>query len=155
MTAASVDNLKFLRQGTSDLAFTMADTAQDAMLARDAFAGFGTVPARTLAVLYSSYVHLVTLEGSGIERVADLRGRTASTGSPGSGTAILAGRLLEAAGLSPGALRTQSLGVAQSVDALKDGKIDAFFWSGGVPTSSVLDLVHTPGIKLVLGQQFI
>ena len=61
VTAASVDNLKFLKQGTSDLAFTMADTAQDAVLAREGFKEFGAVPVRTLAVLYSSYAHLVTL----------------------------------------------------------------------------------------------
>src|SRR5688500_15748794 len=75
VTAASVDNLKFLKQGNSDLAFTMADTAQDAMLGRDAFADFGAVPARSLAVLYSSYVHLVTRDDTGIATVADLRGR--------------------------------------------------------------------------------
>ena len=148
VTAASVDNLKFIKQGTSDLAFTMADTAQDAMLGREGFADFGTVPARTLAVLYSSYVHLVTRQGSGITRVADLQGRTVSMGSPGSGTAVLAQRILDAAGLAAGRdLRTQSLGVAQSVDALKDGKVDAFFWNGGLPTAAVLDLVNSPGIE--------
>jgi uncharacterized protein len=147
VTAASVDNLKFLKQGNSDLAFTMADTAQDAAQGKDAFADFGTVPARTLAVLYSSYVHLVTHTGSGITRVADLRGRTVSIGSPGSGTAILAARILEAAGLNPQRdLRTQALGVAQSADALKDGKVDAFFWNGGLPTAAVVELVNTPGI---------
>jgi TRAP transporter TAXI family solute receptor len=145
VTAASVDNLKFLKQGASDLAFTMADTAQDASLGRDAFTDFGKVPARTLAMLYSSYVHLVTLEGSRINRVADLRGRIVSTGAAGSGTTILANRILEATGLNPERdLRTQSLGVAPSVDALKDGKIDAFFWNGGLPTAAVLDLVNTP-----------
>ena len=148
VTAASVDNLKFLQQGTSDIAFTMADTAQDAVLGQDAFADFGTVPARNLAVLYSSYVHLVTREGSGIARVADLRGRTVSTGAAGSGTAILAARILDAAGLDPERdLRTQSLGASQSVDALKDGKVEAFFWNGGLPTAAILDLVNTPGIR--------
>lgn len=148
VTAASVDNLKFLKQGTSDLAFTMADTAQDAARGEDAFADFGTVPARTLAVLYSSYVHLVTHARSGINRVADLRGRTISIGSPGSGTAILAGRILAAAGIDQQRdLRTQSLGVAQSADALKDGKIDAFFWNGGLPTAAIVELVNSPGIE--------
>jgi uncharacterized protein len=147
VTAASVDNLKFLKQGTSDIAFTMADTAQDAALARDEFAAFGAVPARSLAVLYSSYVHLVTRADTGIRTVADLRGRVVSTGAAGSGTAILALRILDAAGLTPVRdLRTQSLGAAQSVDALKDGKIDAFFWNGGLPTAAVLDLTHSPGI---------
>ena len=148
VTAASVDNLKFLKQGTSDIAFTMGDTARDAMLARDAFASFGAVPARTLAVLYSSYVHVVTTQASGIRRVADLRGRTVSTGSAGSGTTVLAARILEAAGLDPRRdIRAQALGVAQSVDALKDGKIDAFFWNGGLPTGAVLDLVNSPNMR--------
>ena len=146
VTAASVDNLKFLKQGTSDIAFTMADTAQDAVRGQDVFTEFGSVPARTLAVLYASYVHLVTRKGSGIERVMDLRGRVVSTGAAGSGTAVLAQRILEAGGLSQRDVRTQSLGAAQSVDALKDGKIDAFFWNGGLPTAAVLDLVHSPGI---------
>ena len=148
VTAASVDNLKFLKQGTSDLAFTMADTAQDAALARDAFADFGQVPARTLAVLYSSYVHLVARDGLGIDAVTDLRGRTISVGAAGSGTTVLALRILQAAGIDPQRdVRTQSLGVAQSVDALKDGKIVAFFWNGGLPTAAVQDLVNTPGIR--------
>src|SRR5688500_10300934 len=134
VTAASVDNLKFLKQGTSDLAFTMADTAQDAVAGRDAFSDFGAVPARTLAALYSSYVHLVTRDDTGSAAVAGLRGRAVSIGAAGSGTTVLALRILEAAGLNPQrALRSQSLGAAQSVDALKDGKIDAFFWNGGLP----------------------
>ena len=147
VTAASVDNLKFIKQGTSDIAFTMADTAQDALLGKEGFEGIGAVPVRTLAVLYSSYVHLVTLEGSGISRVQDLQGKTISTGAAGSGTTVLANRILQAAGLDPRTdIRSRSLGVAQSVDALKDGKIDAFFWNAGLPTASILDLVNTPGI---------
>ncbi|HLG54948.1 MAG TPA: TAXI family TRAP transporter solute-binding subunit [Vicinamibacterales bacterium] len=148
VTAASIDNLKFIKQGTSDLAFTMSDTAQDAVLAHDVFAEFGAVPLRTLAVLYSSYTHLVTREDSGITDLTHLKGRVVSMGAAGSGTATLGFRMLEAAGLDPKRdIRAQSLGVAQSVDALKDGKIDAFFWNGGLPTASVLDLVNTPGIK--------
>ena len=148
VTAASVDNLKFLEQGTSDLAFTMADMAQDAVMARDVFADFGAVPVRTLAVLYSSYSHLVAGADAGISAITDLRGRVVSTGAAGSGTTVIAHRMLQAAGLDPARdIREQSLGVAQSVDALKDGKIDAFFWNGGLPTASILDLVNTPGVK--------
>jgi TRAP transporter TAXI family solute receptor len=148
VTAASIDNLKFIKQGTSDLAFTMSDAAQDAVLARDEFKDFGAIPLRTLAVLYSSYTHLVTLEDSGITDVAGVKGHVISMGAAGSGTATLGYRILEAAGLNTRSdIRTQSLGVAQSVDALKDGKIDAFFWNGGLPTAAVLDLVNTPRIR--------
>jgi TRAP transporter TAXI family solute receptor len=148
VTAASVDNLKFLKQGTSDLAFTMADMAQDAVKGSDVFSDFGTVPVRTLAVLYSSYSHLVARADAGISGIADLRGRVVSTGAAGSGTTVIARRMLQAAGLDPARdIREQSLGVAQSVDAIKDGKIDAFFFNGGLPTASILDLVNTPGVK--------
>ncbi len=147
VTAASVDNLKFLRQGTSDLAFTMADIAAEATAGRDAFAEFGAVPARVIAVLYPSYTHLVTSADTGITSVAGLRGRVVSTGSPGAGTTVMAERILAAAGLDAGRdIRAHNLGVQQSVDALKDGKLDAFFWNGGLPTAAILDLVNTQGI---------
>jgi TRAP transporter TAXI family solute receptor len=147
VTAASVDNLKFLRDGRSDLAFTMADTVEDAAHGQGPFADVGAVPARALAVLYPNYLHLVALAGSGIASVSDLKGRTVSTGAPGSGTEVVAFRVLEAMGLNPKAdLTTQALGASQSVDALKDGKLHAFFFTGGLPTAAILDLTHTAGI---------
>ena len=150
-TAASVDNLKFLRDGRSDLAFSMADTVEDAALAKGPFKDFGTVPSRTLAVLYSNYLHLATLASTGISKVGDLKGRVVSTGAPGSGTEIVAFRTLEAFGLDPKKdLTTQPLGATQSVDALKDGKVHAFFFTGGLPTAAVLDLTHSPGITAKL-----
>lgn len=150
VTSASVDNLKLIRDGKADVAFALADTVADAVAGRGAFAG-APVPAASLAVLYSNYTQVVTLAGSRLAAIADLRGRTVSTGSPGSGTEIIAFRVLRAAGLDPDAdVTRQGLGVSESADALKDGKIDAFFWSGGLPTGAVLDLSHTSGISIRL-----
>jgi TRAP transporter TAXI family solute receptor len=147
VTAASVDNLKLIQLGKVDIAFTLADTLADAVGGRGAFEKSGAVAAQTLAVLYPNYTHLVTIEGNGIGRVADLRGKVVSTGSPGSGTEVIALRVLRAAGLDADRdIRRQALSVNASVDALKDDKIDAFFWSGGLPTASVLDLSSTSGI---------
>ncbi len=148
VTAASVDNLKLIRDRKSDIAFSLADTLDDAVAGRGVFARKGPVPARVLAVLYDNYTHLVATGSSGVARVADLDGRHVSMGAAGSGTELVAARMLRAAGLDPDRdLTPVSLGVSQSVDALKDGKIDAFFWSGGVPTASVLDLASTPGLS--------
>jgi len=150
VTSASVDNLKLIRDAKADIAFALADTVADAVSGRGAFAG-APVPVVTLAVLYSNYTHLVTLASSGIGAVADLRGKTVSTGSPGSGTEVLAFRVLRAAGLDPDKdLTHQGLGASESADALKDGKIAAFFWSGGLPTAAVQDLSHTPGTSIRL-----
>ncbi|HVL67059.1 MAG TPA: TAXI family TRAP transporter solute-binding subunit [Vicinamibacterales bacterium] len=150
VTAASVDNLKLIRDGKADVAFTLADTLADAVQGRGAFAG-SPVPAAALAVLYSNYTHLIALERGGITAVADLRGRTVSTGSAGSGTEVIALRILAAAGLDPAKdVRRQALGASESADALKDGKIEAFFWSGGLPTAAVQDLAHSSGIRIRL-----
>jgi len=151
VTAASVDNLKLIQLGKVDIAFSLADTLDEAVQGRGPFEQSGRVSARTLAVLYPNYTHLVTVEGNNIERIADLRGKVVSTGSPGSGTEVIALRVLRAAGLDPDRdLRRQALSVNASADALKDDKIDAFFWSGGLPTASVLDLASTVGITAKL-----
>ena len=147
VTAASVDNLKLIQQRKVDIAFTLADTLDDAVAGRGPFQRTGPVKVRALAVLYPNYTHLATVAGNGIDSVADLRGHVVSTGSPGSGTEVIAFRVLRAAGLDPDRdIRRQALSVNASVDALKDGKIDAFFWSGGLPTASILDLASSVGI---------
>lgn len=150
VTAASVDNLKLIGSSRADIAFTLADTLADAVAGRGAFEG-RPVAAASLAVLYSNYTHIVTLAQSGIRAVPDLRGRTISSGSAGSGTEVIAFRVLRAAGLDPDRdVRRQALGVSESADALKDGKIDAFFWSGGLPTAAVQDLAHSPNVSIRL-----
>jgi len=150
VTAASVDNLKLIQLGKADIAFVLTDTLDDAIHGRGPFAKM-PVKARTLAVLYPNYTQVATVEGKGINRLTDLRGRVVSTGSPGSGTEVIAFRVLRAAGIDPDKdIRRQGLTVNASVDALKDGKIDAFFWSGGLPTASLLDLASTIGITAKL-----
>ena len=148
VTSASADNLKLIRDGKADIAFVLADTLADAVNGRGAFTG-APVPAASLAVLYSNYTHLITLASSRIDSVSALRGKRVSTGSPGSGTELITFRVLRAAGLNPDAdITRQGLGATESADALKDGKIDAFFWSGGLPTAAVQDLSHSPGVSI-------
>ncbi len=150
VTGASVDNLKLLQLGRVDLAFTLADTLAEAVQGTGPFQETGAVgSARTLAVLYTNYTHVVARAGSGINRVADLKGRVVSVGSPGSGTELVADRVLGAAGLDPRRdITRHALGVTESVGALKDGKLDAFFWSGGAPTPALQDLAATPGMSV-------
>ncbi len=149
VTSASVDNLKFLRDGKADIAFTLADTLKDAAEGKGAFAG-RPVDLRALAVLYTNFTHVVTKKGSGITKLIDLKGKVVSMGSAGSGTETIADRTLAAAGLDPGKdIRRENLSAQASADALKDGKIDAFFWSGGLPTAAVLDLAISAPITLL------
>jgi TRAP transporter TAXI family solute receptor len=122
------------------------DAAWDAYNGRDKFEG-GKLPVRTLAVLYPNRMHAVTVKASGITAMQDLKGRRVSVGSPGSATEIMALRVLETYGLAD-AVKRERLSVAESVNAMKDGKIDAFFWAGGLPTAAVTDLAATPGVTI-------
>jgi len=150
VTGGSVDNLKLIGSGQAEIAFTMVDATLDAFRGEDKFKG-NKVDARALAVLYPNRMHVVTVEGRGVEKIGDLKGKRVSTGSPGSATEVMAFRVIEAAGLDKDKdMRRERLGVAESVNAVKDGKIDAFFWVGGLPTAAVTDLGATPGLKLKL-----
>jgi TRAP transporter TAXI family solute receptor len=148
VTGASVDNMRLIGAGRQDFGFTMADTALDASKGVDRFRG-QPVPARTLMVLYPNRMHVVTVEGTGIKKFSDLKGKRVSVGSPGSGTEVTALRLLEANNMIS-EVKRERLSVAESVNALKDRKIDAFFWVGGLPTAAVTDLAATPGTKIVM-----
>lgn len=143
VTTASVDNCLLVGIGKADLALVMADTGLDAFQGKAKFKE--RIPLRTLAVLYPNNMHIVTVEGKGIEKVADLKGKRVSTGAPGSGTEVKALRILEAYGLNPEKdMKRDKLGASESAGALKDRKIDAYFWDGGLPTASVTDLGATP-----------
>jgi uncharacterized protein len=150
VTGGSVDNLKLIGSGQSEIGFSMADAAQDAMKGEDKFKG-NKVPLQTLMVLYPNRMHVVTVEGTGVDKMSDLKGKRVSTGSPGGATEVMAFRVIEAAGLDRDKdMKRERLGVAESVNALKDRKIDAFFWVGGIPTAAVTDLAATPGLKMKL-----
>jgi uncharacterized protein len=150
VTSASVDNCLLLNKGKVDLGLAVADIAWDAYEGKGK--GFREkVPIRTLAAVYPIFVHLVTLENRGIEKVTDLKGKTVSTGAPGGWTEFTAMRILESVRLSADKDVTRSrLGVSESNAALKEKKIDAYFWGGGIPTASVTDLAVIPGMKMKL-----
>jgi len=148
VTGGSVDNLKLIGSGKPYIAFTMADASLDAQKGEDKFKG-NRVPQKTLAILYPNRMHVVSVEGRGVTKMADLKGKRVSTGSPGSATEVMAFRIIEAAGLDKDHdMKRERLGVAESVNAIKDGKIDAFFWVGGLPTASITDLANTPNTKI-------
>ena len=148
VTGGSVDNLKLIGTGKPYIGFTMADAGLDAYKGEDKFKG-NKIPLRTLMVLYPNRMHLVSTEGRGVNKLSDLKGKHISTGSPGSATEVMAFRILEAAGIDKDKdVKRERLGVAESVNAMKDNKIDAFFWVGGLPTAAVTDLANTPGTKI-------
>jgi hypothetical protein len=133
-TGASVENLQRVVRRDCDIAFTLADSAADAVTAGQ--------PIAALARLYPNFTQVLVRRSAGVQRIADLRGKRVSTGSPNSGTEVIARRLLEAAGLDPDRdVHGQALSLPESVQGMKDGVIDALVWSGGLSTPGILDLL--------------
>jgi TRAP transporter TAXI family solute receptor len=139
-TGASVQNIQLLAAGKQDIAFSLLDTAADAVNGKEAFEG-RPQPVEALTALYPNFTQVVVREGSGIDSLADMKGKRVSTGSPQSGTEVIAHRLLRGAGLDPeNDVKRQRLALDKTVESMKDGSIDALFWSGGLPTPGIKDL---------------
>jgi uncharacterized protein len=146
-TAGSVANLEFIHTGKADIALSMADASWDAYKGLEKFKG-KPVDVKALMVLYPNRMHVVSMEGLGINKIADLKGRRVSTGAPRSATELMAARVLEAAGVKN--IQRERLTPQESANALKDRKIDAFFWVGGIPTASITDFAASPGVRIKL-----
>jgi TRAP transporter TAXI family solute receptor len=140
-TGASVQNIQQLVAGTYQVAFSLADTAADAVLGNAGFDG-KKQPVQALSRLYPNYTQVIVRTGADIDTIADMRGKRVSTGSPKSGTEVIAQRILQAAGLNPDSdISAQRLDLTKTVDGMKDGSIDAMFFSGGLPTPGITDLL--------------
>jgi len=148
VTGASVENMGLIHRQDSDLAIALADTVHQAYHGGERFNG-NKLDVLALASLYPNAVQIVTLADSGVTSLADLKGRRVSVGAPGSGTEVNAKALLESNGMSFEDFDVRSLNFNESADALRDGDIDAGFWSVGPPTSSIVSLANTRDIALV------
>src|SRR6056297_2790692 len=149
VTGASVENMGLVATGDADLAIGLADTVQQAHTGTDRFEGQQLEMIHGVASLYANMVQIVTLEGSGIEGLEDLRGKRVSVGAPGSGTEVNAEAVLSANGITYDDIDEQRLNFNETADALANGDIDAGFWSVGAPTSSILNLATTNDIRMI------
>ncbi|MFM1788324.1 MAG: hypothetical protein RLZZ166_791 [Pseudomonadota bacterium] len=144
VTGGSVANLQLIGTGKPYIGFSMVDAVKDAQNGEGKFKD-NKVELRTLLILYPNRMHVVTTSATGIKTLKDLNGKRVSVGDIGSATEVMSSRLFEAAGVN---VQRERLSVAESVNAIKDRKIDAFTWVGGLPTAAVTDLANTPGVTI-------
>lgn len=147
-TDGSVANIDRLAGGSAAVGFSLADTAEAAFSGTDPFDR--PLPVCALARLYDSYVQVVVRADSGVTRFEQLRGRRIAIGSPESGSALVARRLLAAAGLTPGRdVHTVNAGLAEATADLESRRIDSMIWLGGLPTAAVAELADRVPLTLV------
>lgn len=145
-TAGSVENVGMLASGGADVVFSQVDAAAGQLTGITAD---DPAAPRALARIYDDVVHVVVAAASPITTVKELRGARVAVGAADSGVSLVAERLLDAAGLVPADLRGEQLGLDDSVAAMEAGRIDAFFWSGGLPTPAVGELAQRVPIRLL------
>jgi TRAP transporter TAXI family solute receptor len=149
-TQGSVQNLEELMLGRFDSAFSQADVAYWAYRGEAVYQGKKPFDAlRLIATLYPETVHLVVRRDAGIAVVGDLKGKRASLGEAGSGTLVHSRIVLEAHGLASEDLDSVYLRIGESADALRQGKLDAFIFTGGVPVGAIAALAGATEIALV------
>jgi TRAP transporter TAXI family solute receptor len=146
VTPGAVDNVKMLQNDSIDFAFTKSDVAAEGIKGVGTFAATGKVPVRVIAVLYPDIAHVVVVPG--INKLEDMKGKRISTSAPGSGHEMVAGKLLEAAGVDPlKDFKRERVSLSESANAFKDRKIDGFFFATGLPAASMLDINATAGLN--------
>ncbi len=146
---ASVANAQLLGRGEIESAFVAADILDAASRGVGQFDGSPLENLRAIGALYPETVQLVVRADSGIETFEDLKGKSISSGSPGSGQWQLLGDLLEAHGIAREEVSEDYSSFSQSVDKIKDGNLDASLITAGLPTSSVTDLANGHDIRIV------
>jgi len=149
-TGASAVNASKIAQKKAEMGFAMADTVSDAYNGVDNFKKIGALKnLRAVTALYSNYLQIVAPKNSGIKSIEDLKGKKVAVGAPGSGTEIMAKRVLHAAGLSYDDIEEDFLSFQEGVDGIKNGVIDAAILSSGIPNAGIMELATTEDIVIV------
>lgn len=149
-SGASKANILDIDDGIVDMAIVQNDVMDYAYNGTSLFENDGEIKSfSTLGAVYAEVCQIVARADSGIKTVADLKGKKVSVGDSGSGVEFNAQQILGAYDITFEDIDKQNLSFQASADALKDGKIDAFFCTAGAPTVAITDLSTTTGIVLV------
>ncbi|CAM2810587.1 TAXI family TRAP transporter solute-binding subunit [Corynebacterium propinquum] len=149
-STGSIENIELLRQRRAEIAFVMGDAVYQAQKGIGPYAGKTDTPElAAITAMYPNWLHLVTLEGSGIKTVDDLHGKRVGVGSPNSGVEANAKILLNAFGLTYDDFDVDFLSYSDSADQLQNGQIDAAFTSSGIPNSAIMDLSTQQDVRIV------
>ncbi|MBO8168978.1 MAG: TAXI family TRAP transporter solute-binding subunit [Thermoanaerobacteraceae bacterium] len=148
-TGASVENIRMLSQGETELAMAMNGPAQAAVQGQGDFSQPLTNFA-AIGVIYPEVMQVVAPKGSGIKTITDLRGKRVSIGPPGSGTASAAVKILKAYGIDPEKdIEKFQDTFADAADKLKDGQLDAAFAVLAVPAANIVEIGTATPVTIV------
>lgn len=140
----SVANVNALVSGAAESGFVQADVAYWAYSGTGVYDGKPKVEElRSIANLYPESVHVVVRKAAGVKSIAELKGKAVSIDEPGSGTLLNATAILGAYGITLKDIKAEYLKPNQAAEKMKDGSVDAFFFTGGFPAAAISELAST------------
>ncbi|NLK20435.1 MAG: TAXI family TRAP transporter solute-binding subunit [Synergistaceae bacterium] len=149
-TSASRENCRLVAADRAQIGMSMASTLYQAITGTEAFEPDGKLPLQILMSMYPAPQHLVTVKGTGITKLEDIKGKKVSVGAPGGGDQILTNLILKSAGIDPEKdFNRQQLTQPEGVMALKDGNVDAVFWNFAIPGSAVMEVAAQRDVVLI------
>jgi uncharacterized protein len=148
-TGASVENLKLIGKKEAELAIVQNDMTDYAYNGLESFKDGKVENVRAVATLYPEVIQIVASPNSGINTVADIKGKKFSVGAPGSGVEANARQILDVLGMSVNDFTANYLSFSESSDSFKDNHIDGFLFTSGIPNAAIQDITATSELKFV------
>ena len=148
-TGASAENLRLINKGEAEYAIVQNDVMDYAYNGTDLFAGEKLANIMTIGTLYPEVVQIAVSKDSGIESIADFRGKRISVGDAGSGVEFNAKQILEGYGLTFDDIKKSNLSFKESAEGIQNGTLDGCFVTAGVPNSALQELAFTAGLTLI------
>ena len=148
-TGAAVENLRLINKADVEVAIVQSDTMDYAYKGTEVFKDGKLENVRAIAYLYPEVIQIVVKADSGINSIADLKGKSVGVGAPGSGTEANFRQLIDIYGLTYNDLKPQYLSFSECADRFKDNQIDAFLVVAGLPNSAIMDIATQHKIKVL------
>ena len=148
-TGASVENLKLIGKKEAELAIVQNDMTDYAYNGLENFKDGKIENVRAIATLYPEVIQIVASPKSGIATVADIKGKKFSVGAPGSGVEANARQIFDVLGMTLNDFTPNYLSFSESSDSYKDGHIDGFLFTSGIPNAAIQDITATSELNFV------
>lgn len=148
-TGASAENLRLINKGDAEFGTVQNDVMDYAFNGTDMFAGEKLSNIATIGTLYPEVIQIAVSEDSGINSIADFKGKRISVGDAGSGVEFNAKQILEGYGLTFNDIKKSNLSFKESAEAIQNGTLDGCFITAGVPNAALQELAFSAGLKLI------
>ena len=146
----SVQNVDLLRKKDVNLGWMQNNIARQSFHGAGRFKDKPHKNFRMVMVMFPSQYHILVAKGSGINRIADIKGKRFIPGRPGSGNISSSAAVFGTFGFGHKDYKIDYAGQTEAVQAVQDGRVDGTFLVGGAPLGPLSAALFTAKARLNL-----